>query len=299
MIMGFNWRYSFSCCCCYLVGQWKMEKDLDMSPTDYWRVVPPGLCLCCCCDRLPPDPTEFLEDDAGDFNDDKLVEGARNRSTLRTQMVPIEDHFHLCFEDSDEEKEEPNFLDDIDLSQEIQPTPFSINVRPPPKEEKNGAGTGTSLPPSDRKSIRPPVDNNRLQSFIASKNRLSIPRQYYMDLLKLSTENISDPQEMRARAETLRRRSVLRLVHVREHKSQSGGSRSSHRSRSRGSHRLSPQSQPRASTAAHSPPKKKLSIVGEEGNNTRAGDGESELGSLEPRHADAFLDQVISTKAVD
>ncbi len=65
MLMQFNWKYTWSCCCCYLVGQWKMERDLDMSPTDYWRIAPPGCCLICKrCNRYPPSIQDFaLGDD--------------------------------------------------------------------------------------------------------------------------------------------------------------------------------------------------------------------------------------------
>jgi len=179
-----------------------------MSPTDYWRVVAPGICLCCCCDRFPP-VTTFEPD--SDMKDDVSV---ANGKLSMLNITPIEDHFHLCFEDSDEEKgDSPNFPDALDLSYDLGPTPFDIDskdVRPKPDIEKKGAGAAPSSP-----QLRVPPAR-RLQSFVAG-NRLSLPRQYYRDILKFSAETSNDPELMRQRAQSLRTRKILR-VDVREHR---------------------------------------------------------------------------------
>eukprot|EP00466_Bigelowiella_natans_P014368 jgi/Bigna1/67162/fgenesh1_pg.3_\ len=190
--------YQYSMCCCYCVGQWRAERDLDMSPTDYWRIVGPGMCLCCgCCDRYPPSIDTFSS----------LMNENENGFDMK-EMVPVEEKFHLCFEDSDEEPDEEylsNRRMNIELFNESNIDHRDGNSSSDGEEKSRSSRSNTNqtlqIPGSDipgglgaaepRSTLRRQhgTRNVRRQSFVKHSVRLSVPRSYYQNILRASNSS--------------------------------------------------------------------------------------------------------------
>mmetsp|Transcript_46265 Transcript_46265/g.74409 ORF Transcript_46265/g.74409 Transcript_46265/m.74409 type:complete len:657 (+) Transcript_46265:90-2060(+) len=198
MLTIMNWKYQYSMCCCYCVGQWRAERDLDMSPTDYWRIVGPGMCLCCgCCDRYPPSIDTFSS----------LMNENENGFDMK-EMVPVEEKFHLCFEDSDEEPDEEylsNRRMNIELFNESNRDHRDGNSSSDGEEKSRSSRSNTNqtlqIPGSDipgglgaaepRSTLRRQhgTRNVRRQSFVKHSVRLSVPRSYYQNILRASNSS--------------------------------------------------------------------------------------------------------------